>query len=288
MCVLDNSLEEDIIKNFSALSFKRFFRTNYGIMIEGDCLEIMKDITSNSVDTVFADPPFNLDKNYGIRSTDNKTEKEYVEWSRRWISESVRILKNGGSFFLFNIPKWNIINANILLSLKMDFRHWIAVSLKLNLPIPKRLYPCHYSLLYFSKGKPKRFNKIRTPFEICRHCGRELKDYGGHRNAMNPNGVNLTDIWTDIPPVRHKKYKLRARKENQLSTKLVERAIVMSTLPYDIVLDPFGGGGTTYAVCEKLQRKWIGIEIEDIGAIRERLHENLPMHKNNDIVEYSK
>ena len=60
----------------------------------------------------------------------------------------------------------------------------------------------------------------------------------------------------------------------------------MSTLPNDIVLDPFGGGGTTFAVCEKLQRKWIGIEIEDISDIQKRLSENIPMHKNEDFVEY--
>ena len=62
----------------------------------------------------------------------------------------------------------------------------------------------HYSLLYFSKGKPKTFRKIRTPIEVCRHCGGEIKDYGGHRHSMNPLGVNLKDVWTDIPPVRQR------------------------------------------------------------------------------------
>jgi site-specific DNA-methyltransferase (adenine-specific) len=83
----------------------------------------------------------------------------------------------------------------------MQFRHSIAIEMKSCLPIPGRLYPAHYSLLYFTKGRPKTFRKIRTPIETCRHCGGEIRDYGGHRGAMNPLGVNLKDVWTDIPPV---------------------------------------------------------------------------------------
>jgi site-specific DNA-methyltransferase (adenine-specific) len=71
---------------------------------------------------------------------------------------------------------------------------------------------------------------------------------------MNPKGVNLTDVWNDIPPVRHWKFKSRKRTSNQLSTKLVNRAIQMSTGKHDIVLDPFGGSGTTYDVCESENR----------------------------------
>lgn len=68
------------------------------------------------------------------------------------------------------------------------------------MPIAGRLCPSHYSLIYYSKGKPKTLRKIRTPIELCRHCKGEVKDYGGHRNAMNPKGVNLMDVWNDIPP----------------------------------------------------------------------------------------
>ena len=111
----------------------------------------------------------------------------------------------------------------------MQFRHWIAVSIKFGLPIPGRLYPAHYSLLYYTKGKPKTFRKIRTPIETCRHCGGEIKDYGGHRDAMNDLGVNLMDVWTDIPPVRHGKFKSSKRKANALSTKVLDRVVEMST-----------------------------------------------------------
>ena len=71
-----------------------------------------------------------------------------------------------------------------------------------------------------------------------------MKDYGGHRSAMNPNGVTLKDVWTDIPPVRHWKFKSKNRRANALSTKILDRVIDMSTDPGDLVIDPFGGSGT--------------------------------------------
>ena len=102
---------------------------------------------------------------------------------------------------------------------------------------------------------------------------------------MNPHGVNLTDIWMDIPPVRHKKFKLAERKNNQLSTKILERIIHLSTNIGDLILDPFGGGGTTYVVCEALNRTWLGIELSSLDPIRQRLSANTPLHKNNDYIE---
>ena len=60
---------------------------------------------------------------------------------------------------------------------------------------------------------------------------------------MNPKGVNLSDVWTDIPPVRHAKYK--KRDTNALALKLMDRIVSMASDPESLVLDPFGGSGTT-------------------------------------------
>jgi site-specific DNA-methyltransferase (adenine-specific) len=262
------------------------FVTPGGALFNEDCLTLLRATKSESIDTVFADPPFNIGKKYGSRVNDNLLESEYVEWGHEWIRECVRTLKPGGAFFLYNLPKWNVLFGTYLVELGMDFRHWIAISIKFGLPIPGRLYPAHYSLLYYTKGKPKMFGKVRTPIETCRHCGGEIKDYGGHRGAMNPNGVNLTDVWTDIPPVRHWKFKSKKRSANQLSTKLLERVINISTHPGDIVLDPFGGSGTTFAVAEQLGRYWIGSEIENCDVIFERFRsEDLHHHVSSDYVE---
>jgi len=262
------------------------FTTTLGALFANDCMAVLPLIKDEVIDTVFADPPFNLKKRYGKNSNDNLSDKDYLEWCNRWLHECVRILKPGGSIFVYNLPRWNILLGSFLYDFGMDLRHWIAVSLSASLPIPGRLYPSHYSLLYYTKGKPKTFHKIRTPIAKCRHCGGEIKDYGGHRKAMNPNGVNLKDVWLDIPPVRHWKFKSKNRKANALSTKILDRVIEMSTNPGDIVLDPFGGSGTTYAVCERRKRSWIGMDIDFSQEIIERLkYGHLHPHKNDDFIE---
>jgi site-specific DNA-methyltransferase (adenine-specific) len=260
--------------------------TSRGALFNEDCLEFLRRVDDQSIDTVFADPPFNLGKVYGPSVDDGMTEDDYVEWGKNWIDECIRVLKPGGSFFLYNLPRWNVVFGAHSMARGLDFRHWIAISIKFGLPIPKRLYPAHYSLLYCSKGKPKTFRKIRTPIETCRHCGGEIKDYGGHRSAMHPDGVNLTDVWSDIPPVRHWKFKSKKRSANQLSTKLLERVIHLSTDEGDLVLDPFGGSGTTFAIAEQHNRYWIGSEIENCDVIVERLQEAaVHCHPNSDWVE---
>ena len=259
--------------------------TELGLLYQADCMAILPTLAAESVDTVFADPPFNLKKRYGSRTSDDHPEEQYVSWCREWAEECVRVLRPGGAIFIYNLPKWNIQLGAFLDSLGLVFRHWIAVEQKNCLPIPGRLYPAHYSLIYYTKGKPRRFQRIRTPIETCRHCGGEIRDYGGHRSAMNPNGVNLKDVWTDIPPVRHPKFKPKTRSANVLSTKILERIVEMSTCPGDVVLDPFGGSGTTYAVCEQKQRRWIGIEIESPDATIARLRGDIVNHQNDDFVE---
>lgn len=263
-----------------------FHISEFGALFDGDCISLLPRIISETVDTVFADPPFNLDKKYGAKSNDNLSETAYVDWCKAWLLECIRVLKPGGALFLYNLPRWNIVLGAFLIEQGLTFRHDIAVDVKSTLPIPGRLYPSHYSLLYFTKGKPKTFRKIRTPIEICRHCGGEIKDYGGHRHAMNPLGVNLRDVWTDIPPVRHWKFKSKNRQANALSTKLLDRVIEISTKEGDLVLDPFGGSGTTFTVCEKKNRNWLGIELDFAQQIADRLtDEDIAHHRNDDHVE---
>jgi site-specific DNA-methyltransferase (adenine-specific) len=260
--------------------------TAMGALFGADCMSVLPQIKSEVVDTVFADPPFNLGKEYGRNTNDSLPESAYVAWCKTWLVECSRILRPGGALFVYNLPKWNVILGAFLMELGLEFRHWIAVEISASLPIPGRLHPSHYSLLYYTKGKPKTFRRIRTPIQLCRHCGGEVKDYGGHRGAMNPNGVNLKDVWTDIPPVRHWKFKTKDRQANALSTKLLDRVIELSTVPGDLVVDPFGGSGTTFAVCEAKHRHWLGTEIDFAREIIDRLETgDIHPHKNEDFVE---
>lgn len=234
--------------------------TELGGLYQGDCVELMQSLDSDSVDMIFADPPFNLNKLYPSNINDSLKKERYLEWCEIWISECIRLLKHGGSLFLWNLPRWNAEIAAFVSS-RMTFVHWIAVDIKYSLPIQRRLYPSHYSLLYFVKGpRAGVFHPDRLPMQVCPHCAGDLRDYGGYKAKMNPKGVNLSDVWWDIAPVRHAKYK-RRNGANELPLKLLDRVIELSTDEGDLVLDPFGGSGTTYMAAELKRRRWIGIEI---------------------------
>lgn len=263
-----------------------FYSTDLGALFAGDCLNVLPMIRDEVVDTVFADPPFNIGKKYGANTNDRRADEEYLTWCRRWLAECVRVTKPGGAVFVYNLPRWNVLLGAYLTELGLQFRHWIAIEISACLPITGRLHPSHYSLLYYTKGKPKTFRKIRTPIQTCRHCGGEVKDYGGHRDAMNPKGVNLKDVWSDVPPVRHWKFKSKNRKANALSTKILDRVVEMSTVPGEMVLDPFGGSGTTFAVAQQKRRRWLGIEIDYAQETVDRMEAGeIASHKNDDFIE---
>ncbi len=251
--------------------------TARGILFNCDCMLLFSGMRSESVDLVFADPPFNLGKDYGThRVHDAHSEEHYLLWCKQWLSECIRVLKPGGSLFIYNIPKWQI-SIGAYLNERLQFRHWIAITMKNNYPRGNRLYPAHYGLLYYVKGKDFKFNRLRVPIPTCRHCGKELRDYGGHRDKLNPAGLNLTDYWDDTSPVRHSKFKKRTA--NELKPVIPRRAILIASNEGDIVLDPFGGGGSTFEEAEKHGRYWIGSEIGDCTAIGQRLSGLLPYER---------
>lgn len=249
--------------------------TRHGALFDGDCLTLVRSLRPEVVDCVFADPPFNIGKDYKNGFSDALAGEQYMDWCREWIEECTRVLKPGGSFFLYALPELAIKFGSIL-GEHLTFRHWIALTMKGTFRRGKRLYPAHYALLYYTRGEPRVFNTVRVPVALCRHCGKEIKDYGGHRGKLNPAGLNLTDFWDDTSPNRHKKFKVRPG-VNELKMMIPERAILMSTEPGDLIFDPFGGGGSTYQAAEKHHRNWLGVELYDCSHIRTRLDENFPL-----------
>ncbi len=263
-------------RNESVKDVQPIFKTKLGCLYQCDCLDLLRNIENDSIDLIFADPPFNLNKLYPSKINDNLKTDEYLSWCENWAYECTRVLKQGGSLFIWNLPKWNSYMSEFLNSM-LTFRHWISVDIKYSLPIKGRLYPSHYSLLYYCKGeKPNTFHPDRLPMGICPHCYGDLKDYGGYKDKMNSKGINISDVWLDIPPVRHAKYKKR-NGANELSVKLLDRIIEMSSNEDDLIFDPFGGSGTTYAVSEIKKRRWIGVEVGQIKSIIDRfknIHED--------------
>ena len=252
------------------------FTNRYGFLYQGDCMDLFAAIRDRAIDCVFADPPFNLGKVYGNGEvSDSLAKLEYLKWSYAWLDESVRVLKPGGALYVYILPVWGYRFAAHLEDQGMLFRHWIAVSMKSTFPRGRKLYPAHYGLLYFTKGVPKTFNRVRLPIPTCRHCGKDIKDYGGHRKYLNPLGLNVTDFWDDTSPARHRKFKARWH-INELKPMIPARCFSVATDPGDIVLDPFGGGGSSYEAAEGMKRYWLGSEIVDCEHIVARLRERFP------------
>jgi site-specific DNA-methyltransferase (adenine-specific) len=208
---------------------------------QGDCLELLAEISSNSVDVTFADPPFNLKKKYNT-TKDSLALREYLTWCEKWIKEMVRVTKPTGSIFIHNIPKWLTCYATFLNELA-DFKHWISWDAP-TAPMGKTLQPNHYGILFYAKdAKQNKFYEIRYQHKRCRKCSYLHKDYGGKKAGLHPFGPLVSDVWTDIHRIKHNKY--RDEHPCQLPLHLLERVILMSTDESDVVLDPFSGTGTT-------------------------------------------
>lgn len=227
-----------------------------------DCINALSELPSNSVDVAFADPPFNLKKKYG-HYHDKKSTQDYLNWCRDWILEMVRITKPTGSIFIHNIPRWLTYYSTVLNEVS-DFVHWIVWD-ALSSPMGNTLLPAHYGILFYAKNKKQnKFYDIRHPHKRCRKYKYLLKDYGGKKSQLHPFGPLVSDIWSDIHRIRHKKS--RDSHPCQLPVTLLERLILMSSDEGDIILDPFIGTGTTAIAAKRLGRKYIGIEIDPTYA----------------------
>jgi site-specific DNA-methyltransferase (adenine-specific) len=233
---------------------------------QGDCLELFKDIPDNSVDVTFADPPFNLKKNYSSYK-DSLEFQEYLDWCEKWISEMVRVTKPTGSIFVHNIPKWLTYYATFL-NKHAHFKHWIAWDAP-TAPMGKSLQPAHYGILFYTKEpKGSKIYELRYPHKRDRKQGYLWKDYGGKKDLLHPFGPLVSDVWTDIHRIKHNSK--RDPHPCQLPIHLMDRLILLTTDEGDIVLDPFSGTGTTAVAAKRLGRQFIGFELEH------KLNQTLP------------
>lgn len=250
-----------------------------GILFRSDCMDFLSVIRTDSVDTIFVDPPFNLGKVYEAENfNDNLDIESYRKWCRGWLIELVRVLRPGGALFVYHWPYWLMDLGSWLNTLPtLTYRSWIAINMKTGFPIKNRIHPAHYGMLYYTKvGDKPTFNVVRYKTPTCRHCGKEIRDYGGYRDKFkkyeDENGVpwiQISDFWDDTRPARQDKS--RKIQINELPLQIPERAILMSTNPGDIVLDCFAGGGSTIHAAQNHGRLWLGNDLGDVGAILERI-----------------
>ena len=244
--------------NFPYNQQGEYLRSVTNTVVAGDCIQVMNKLPAESAQLVFADPPFNLDKKYGVYR-DNLPFDQYMEWTREWLEAATRILKPDGSLLLYNIPKMLAFTTPILNDL-LEFRHWIAWNSG-GKPLGRTLQPAHYGILFYTKDKKSKFFDVRAPHKECRKCQAYLKDYGGKEYMRHPFGYQISDVWDDIHRVRHASKRID-RHPCQLPVHLIERAILMTTDVGDMVVDPFCGGGSGAVAAKQMGRSYVGVEID--------------------------
>ncbi len=229
-------------------------------IIAGDALDELPKIQASSVDLVVVDPPYNLGKDYG-NNHDIKGFDEYLEFSRKWLSETHRILKPTGTLYVFVGFRFISYLYDILdRDLQMFFNSWIVWHYTQGMGKTKGFSPRHDDILMFTKTKKPKFNldAVRVPQKY-------------YRDRNNMRGANPGDVWE----FSHVHY-CNDNRQNHPTQKpegLIERMVLASSDEGDRVVDPFSGSGTTLRVCQQLQREAIGIEInpEYVTMTRNRL-----------------
>jgi site-specific DNA-methyltransferase (adenine-specific) len=244
-----------------------------GYLSSLDAYEMLTSIHNEVADLVFLDPPFNLGKDYGNAPVpESLPSDQYEAYLEQVLFQCIRVMKPGASLFLYHLPYWGARFFRTL-STYLDFRHWIAVSMKNGFVRGRNLYPAHYGLLYFSKGEPRAFHRPKISPRICWKCTRQLKDYGGYQRIIEAKGLNLSDVWDDLSPVRHRAKKHRAA--NQLPIALTERVVSIAGRESGLLIDPFVGTGTSLVSATRARMNFIGNDLisQNIQICRLRLHE---------------
>ncbi|NLH38961.1 MAG: hypothetical protein GX445_02735 [Elusimicrobia bacterium] len=120
----------------------------------GDCIEIMKTLPDKSVDLIFADPPFNIGIKYDVYN-DNIPYEDYYNWSKIWIKEAYRLLKNNGTIYVAIGDEFSAEINIILKKIGFYFRNWIIWYYTFGQSQRKKFNRAHTHILYFTKDKER-------------------------------------------------------------------------------------------------------------------------------------
>lgn len=265
-----------------------------------DCVKGMAKLPAGSIDLAFADPPFNIGYDYDIYD-DRKAADDYLNWSRAWIESVVRVLKPNGTFWLA-IGDEYAAELKVLCTrdLHLHCRSWVIWFYTFGVNCKQKFTRSHAHLFHFVKDAKSftfNVNDIRVP------SARQLV-YGDKRAV--DGGRLPDDTWmatADLPPETPMFDGFVLRPQDipdrfpphsdtwyfsrvagtfgerqgwhgcQMPEQLLGRIIRASSNSNDVVLDPFGGSGTTLAVAKKLRRRFVGFEISEgyYEQIRQRL-----------------
>lgn len=253
-------------------------KVNY--IYTGNCIKVLKEkITEDSVDLIFADPPYNLSGS-GLKWQGNKTggdwymvdeewdkmtKSQYMLFTRRWIGECYWVLKSNGSIYI-SCTYHNIAEVMMILK-RVGFKINNVITWQKTNAMPnmtKRLFT-HSSefVVWAVKGRGWVFN-----YEEIKKINSERQKDGSLKQ--------MRDVWA-MPlvqgKVRLKKKNGRALHPTQKPEEMLRRIIVASSKKGDLILDPFLGSGTTAVIAKRLKRNWIGIEksLKYVKAAKKRI-----------------
>lgn len=234
-----------------------------GAIYNDDCTQFLKSLKTSSIDTVFADPPYNIKK----AAWDNIGGiDEYVDWSLDWIKESSRILKDNGTLYICGFTE-------ILADLKrpaMDYFYkckWLIWYYENKANLSNDWGRSHESILCLRKSKNFTFNidPIRIPYNqhTIKYPNRKQNgknsQYGGEKNNKiwmpNPNGAKPKDI-INIPTTCNGMDEKTCH-PTQKPEALLRKLLLASTNEEDVIVDPFSGSGTTAVVATELNRNFL-------------------------------
>jgi site-specific DNA-methyltransferase (adenine-specific) len=269
-------------------SFHPVYRQNDNVLCEGDSIEWLKSLQKETVDLVFADPPYNIKKADWDKF---ESQEKYIDWSMQWISEASRVLKTTGTLYICGFSE---ILADLKHPSMKYFKgcKWIVWYYKNKANLGKDWGRSHESILHLRKSKIFTMNldDVRIPY------GKHTLKYPSHPQAESSqygNGGERKDIWTPHPqgakpkdvievPTTCNGMEEKTPHPTQKPEELLRKLVLASSNPNDLVIDPFSGSGTTLVVAEQLGRKWHGCDLsrEYNDWTIERL-ESVP-HKTKD------
>lgn len=278
---------------------------NKNSVILGDCLDVIKNITSDSIDLIYLDPPFFTNKTQKQTTKDRskilsfndswKNCDEYANFLFLRFVEFKRVLKNTGSIFVHCD-----VNANYIVRLLLDsifgtqnFQSEIIWTYKRWSNSKKGLLKNHQNIYFYSKSKNFKFNFIYQDYSPTTNIDQILqqrkrdqfgksvyaKDSKGDFIASEcKKGVPLSDVW-DIPYL-NPKARERINYPTQKPIALLERIVKIASSDGDLILDPFCGSGTTLLAAKLNNRNFIGVDIsqEAIKITKERLQNPVRSH----------
>ena len=228
-----------------------------------DVFSFLENVDIESIDLAVIDPPYNMNK--ADWDTFN-SQRDFLDFTYRWIDKLIPLLKNTGSLYIFNTPFNSAYILQYLVNKGLIFQNWITWDKRDGLNASKVRYTHgQETILFFTKSTKHTFNSdaIRIPYESTKRI-ESAKAKGllknGKRWFPNPNGRLCGEVW-HIASERHKrKIGGRVQKLGHVTPKpkeMIERIILASSNEGDLVLDCFVGSGTTAYCAKKLKRNYI-------------------------------